>query len=516
MTGTPTRTAGLDRLLRAAVEARPQAPALITGPGRAPVGYAELAALVDELAARLAVGGLRPGDLVALEAANSVEFVTGLLGAARAGLVVAPIDPALAHEERADRLDRLGARVVLADPVAAPTNATDDGDCPTWKLTFTPSELHLTLDTPAPPRPTPPDSPELSADDALVMFTAGTTGRPKMIPWTQRNVEAVLGEIRACYELSPADATVAVMPFFHGHGLIAGLLAPLAGGGCILLPAGGRFSAHTFWADLAAAGATWFTAVPTIVEILLAQADTEHRTNTETRLRFVRTCSAPLNPDTARAFELLTGAPVLAAYGMTETTHQAASQPFAHGPGKPGTVGRPTGVEARIVDDGGGRRPAGAVGEIWVKGPTVTRGYLGDAAETARTFTDGWYHTGDLGTLDRDGRLTVTGRIKTLINRGGEKIAPEHVEEILDRYPAIAESAVLGRPDPILGERVVALVVPRPGRSVDPDRVLEACRDRLARYEVPDDIKVVKRIPHTAKGAIDRTAALAAYQSTAS
>jgi acyl-CoA synthetase (AMP-forming)/AMP-acid ligase II len=201
---------------------------------------------------------------------------------------------------------------------------------------------------------------------------------------------------------------------------------------------------------------------------------------------------------------------------MTETTHQATSQSFTTQSGKPGTVGLPTGVELRIVDDEGKPCPIGAVGEVWVSGPTVTRGYLGDATETARSFTDGWYHTGDLGVLAADGWLTVTGRIKTLINRGGEKISPEHVEEILDRDPSVAESVVLGAPDPTLGERVVALVVPQPGRRLEPSRLVDACGDRLATYEIPQDIKVVDRIPHTPKGAIDRTAALTAYQNPAS
>jgi acyl-CoA synthetase (AMP-forming)/AMP-acid ligase II len=189
-----------------------------------------------------------------------------------------------------------------------------------------------------------------------------------------------------------------------------------------------------------------------------------------------------------------------------------ASQPLpANGPDKPDSVGLPTGVDVRVVGTDGHDCAAGVSGEIWIKGPTVTRGYLDDAMDTAQNFSEGWFHTGDLGTLDADGYLTVTGRIKTLINRGGEKIAPEHVEEILDQYPAVAESAVLGQPDPVLGERVVALLVPA-SDHLEPTDVLAYSRDRLARYEVPQGLKVVDTIPHTAKGAIDRTAALATYQ----
>jgi acyl-CoA synthetase (AMP-forming)/AMP-acid ligase II len=445
---------------------------------------------------------------VALEAANSVEFVAGLLGAAQAGMVVAPIDSALAPAERTARLDRLGARVVLTD---SPIDVANGG-CPTWQLTFTPGRANLHVTMSGEPRTTR-GAPDLESDDRLIMFTAGTTGQPKMVPWTSESMTAVIGDVCTCYELSPADTTVAVMPFFHGHGLIAGLLAPLASGGCVLLPAGGRFSAHTFWDDLDTANATWFTAVPTILEILCARAATDRPADLSAVLRFVRTCSAPLNPATAGAFAQLVGAPVLDAYGMTETTHQVAGQPLpSNGPDKPGSVGLPTGVKVRIVGTDGHDCPAGIPGEIWLEGPTVARGYLGDAADTAGSFTEGWFHTGDLGTLDADGYLSVTGRIKTLINRGGEKIAPEHVEEILDQYPAVAESAVLGQPDPTLGERVVALLVPASGQHLDPAEVVAYSRDRLARYEVPQDLKVVAAIPHTAKGTIDRVAALATYQ----
>jgi acyl-CoA synthetase (AMP-forming)/AMP-acid ligase II len=505
----PPPIPGLDRFLEGAVQARPGAPALISGAERAPVSYAELAALVDALARLLSVAGLRRGDLVALESTNTVEFVAGLLAAVRAGMVVAPLDPGLAAGERAARLDRLGARLVLTD---APRQVTA-GTIPTWKLTFSPGRNGVQVTVDQAPRTAHRGAPHLLADDRLIMFTAGTTGQPKMVPWVQQSITAVIGDICACYELGPADATVGIMPFFHGHGLIAGLLAPLASGGCVLLPATGRFSAHSFWADLGAAKATWFTAVPTMLEILCARASTDWPADLPGHLRFVRTCSAPLNPATARAFAQMVGAPVLDAYGMTETTHQVASQRLAtEGRQMPDSVGVPTGVEVRTVGSDGRDTPAGVSGEIWVRGPTVTRGYLEDVTDTAGSFTEGWYHTGDLGTLDADGQLFLAGRIKMLINRGGEKIAPEHVEEILDQYPAVAESAVLGQPDPTLGERVVALLVRASGHDLEPTDVLAYCRDRLARYEVPQDFKVVDAIPHTPKGAIDRGAALATYQ----
>ena len=313
--------------------------------------------------------------------------------------------------------------------------------------------------------------------------------------------------ICSTYELGPEDATVAAMPLFHGHGLLAVLLASLASGGCVLLPERGRFSAHTFWDDARTVAATWFTAVPTIHEILLQRAVREYPGPAVVPLRFVRSCSAPLNMVTAQAMERTFGAPVLSAYGMTETAHQATSEPLPlRGPLKHGSVGRPTGVDIRIVDEHGHSCPIGAVGEVWVHGPTVTRGYLANPAETALSFADGWFRTGDLGSLDEDGYLFLTGRIKNLINRGGEKISPEHVEAILAGCDGVIEAAVFAIPDATYGERVGAAVVVSPPESVGPDQILESCRSQLAPFEIPDRLEVVGGLPHTAKGALDRRA----------
>jgi len=325
-------------------------------------------------------------------------------------------------------------------------------------------------------------------------------------------VAASVQGICASYELGSDDATVAVMPFFHGHGLFATLLASLASGGCVLLPERGRFSAHTFWDDVRAVAATWFTAVPTMYEILLDRSALEYPGPQVAPLRFMRSCSAPLNTATGRALERTLGVPLLSAYGTTEATHQATSEPLPQrGPLKHGSVGRSTGVNLRVVDRNGHPCPAGTVGEVWVHGPTVARGYLADSAETAHSFTDGWFHTGDLGSLDEDGYLFLTGRIKSLINRGGEKISPEHVEDILAGCPGVAEAAVFPIPDPTYGQRVGAAVVLREGEIIGSEQILQYSRTRLSAFEVPDRLEVVAALPHTAKGGLDRRAVDAQY-----
>ncbi|MER7561782.1 FadD7 family fatty acid--CoA ligase [Streptomyces sp. NPDC097941] len=506
---------GLVDLLDRQVRERPYARALVVTGERVQLSYRTLASLADDVAALLGGAGLVRGDAVGLLCANTAEFVVGLLGAARAGLVTAPLDPALPGSQLSARLRALGARAVLVDsslsgvgtlPVPAWPLRVDVSGAGTAAVVLEPGACETPQDLGV--------AGELSARDALVLFTAGTTDRAKMVPLTHANVAASLRNICATYELGPGDATVAAMPLFHGHGLFAALLSTLASGGCVLLPERGRFSAGTFWDDMRAVGATWFTAVPAIHEILLDRSEREHPGPQAPPLKFVRSCSAPLNTATQRALERTFGAPLLSAYGMTESSHQATSEPLPQrGALRQGSVGQPTGVAVRVVDGGGRSCPAGVEGEVWVQGPTVARGYLADGDESARTFVDGWLRTGDLGVLDEDGYLSLTGRIKNLINRGGEKISPEHVEDILAGCPGVAEAAVFPVPDAVYGQRVGAAVVVREVDGSGREEILRYCRDRLAAFEVPDRLELVAALPYTAKGGLDRKAVQARYGS---
>ncbi|KAA8970054.1 MAG: fatty acid--CoA ligase family protein [Mycobacterium sp.] len=500
----------LAELLAASASRDPQAPALVVTADRVAISYGELVGLVDELAGQLVRGGLSSGDRVGLRAYGNAAFVVGLFAASRAGLVVVPVDPALPISTQRARLTAAGARVVLVDDAAGTAPAP-----PSWpisvRVTAGDGTATVELETAAAPDPTPVTPDGLRPDDAVIMFTGGTTGSPKMVPWTRDNIAGAISGVVAAYRLGPQDATVAVMPLFHGHGLIAALLSTLASGGCVLLPAAGRFSAHTFWDDVRAARASWFTAAPTIHRILLDRAATDYPGPAEAPLRFIRSCSAALDPETARGLQAEFAAPVLSAYGMTEATHQVSSMGLsAHdfadekAAVRTGLVGRSTGVDIRIVGDGGRMCAPDTVGEVWLRGRTIVRGYL-DAAATARSFTDGWLHTGDLGSLSPNGELTLRGRIKEMINRGGEKISPEHVEGVLTSHPEVAEAAVFAVPDRIYGEAVAAVIVPR---SATPDfsELAEFCRERLAAFEVPASFTAAAELPHTAKGSLDRRA----------
>ncbi|SOJ52690.1 putative sulfoacetate--CoA ligase [Mycobacterium simulans] len=494
-------------LVAAAAARLPDAPALIVTADRIAVTYQELIRLADDLAQQLMRAGLMPGDRVGLRTASNAEFVVGLLAASRADLIVVPLDPALPVSDQRARSEAVGARAVLTDG----EGPGDSGE-PTvrwWPIAVAIADGTRSVHLDAVTEPTPVISaPEgLRRDDAMIMFTGGTTGFPKMVPWTHGNIASSVRAIVAGYRMGPQDATVAVMPLYHGHGLMAALLSSLASGGTVLLPAGGRFSAHTFWDDIDAVGATWYTAVPTIHQILLERVGAEP-SGRKRALRFIRSCSAPLTSEAAQALQTEFAAPVVCAFGMTEATHQVTTTGLdqSENPAEStGLVGQSTGAEIRIVGPDGSTLPTGAVGEIWLHGSTIVRGYLGDPKITAANFTDGWLRTGDLGSLSAAGDLSIRGRIKELINRGGEKISPERVEGILASHPNVMEAAVFGVPHPIYGEAVASAIVPRE-TAPTPEELTAFCRDRLAPFEIPASFEVTAELPHTAKGSLDRRA----------
>ncbi|OBJ86475.1 FadD7 family fatty acid--CoA ligase [Mycobacterium asiaticum] len=505
-------TTGIAELIASTAAHLPDAPAIVVTAERVPVSYRELIRLVDDMAGQLTAAGLAQGDRVALRAASNAEFVVTLLAALRAKLVVVPLDPALPVGDQRARSAAAGARAVLVD--AEGPGDKSESSMPWWPIAVTVGrdavkrELSVHLDSAGPANPSSSSPEGLRVDDAMIMFTGGTTGLPKMVPWTHDNIVTSVQAIIAGYELGPQDATVAVMPLYHGHGLVAALLSTLASGGAVLLPARGRFSAHTFWDDIDAVKATWYTAVPTIHQILLERVTDGGSENRKAALRFIRSCSAPLTPEVAQALQAQFSAPVLCAFGMTEATHQVATTGIGqevNPTAATGLVGRSTGPEIRIAGPDGQPVAPGAVGEVWLRGRTVVRGYLGDPKITAANFTDGWLRTGDLGTLSQEGDLSIRGRIKELINRGGEKISPERVEGVLASHPNVLEVGVFGVPHPMYGEAVAAVIVPR-ASAPSADELIEFCRDRLAPFEIPATFQVVDELPHTAKGSLDRRA----------
>ncbi|MBX3210933.1 MAG: AMP-binding protein [Labilithrix sp.] len=491
--------------------------------GAAPsLTYAEVDALVDELAGEVRRGGVDARDTVAIASDNCVELVLALFAVSAAGAVAAPIDPALQPREIAARLDAVGAKAMIVPEHLYERFATARLPSPIWRLSLerSPDRLrpalvapNLTEDAAHAPRASGV-TPSLrdgaaqaprAGDVALLLFTTGTTQGPKVVPLTHANLSASVGGSCATYRLTPEDATLLVMPLFHGHGLIGALLATLASGGAAHVPPRGRFSAGGFWRQMIDARATWYTAVPTVHQILLARAATDYPKARPPQLRFVRSCSAPIAASVARAVESAFGAPLVPAYGMTETAHQATSNPLpVAGVRKAASVGVPTGLEVQIVEQGGRGVERGVVGEVRVRGPAVTSGYLHAPEANATSFVDGWFCTGDLGYEDEDGYLFLQGRIKELVNRGGEKISPSAVDAVLAENPKVAEAMSFGVPDDEYGEEIVAAIVLQPGERASASELARYALSRLSAFEAPKRFYFLDALPRTAKGAGDR------------
>lgn len=486
--------ATLTELLEAGTPARP---ALVVS-GGPQLTHARLRELVAEAADRLAELGVG-GERVALAYSNGAEAVAFFLAAATVG-TACPLNPAYKEEEFRFYLADTGARVLLVPPGGG--GAAGRALPPRGVLVEAAVEPGGRLRLEASGRLRPgrtgfaPDPEQV----ALVLHTSGTTSRPKRVPLRHRNLVSAVHNVIETYRLGEDDATVALMPLFHVHGLVASALATLASGGTLVVPA--PFNALTFWSLLEEHPVSWWSASPTPHRMVLSRVR-GRRLRSLGRLRFVRSCSAALPPTLMQEMEALYGVPVLEAYGMTEASHQMASNPLPPKPRRAGTVGLPTGVELGVMDAQRRLSPAGTEGEVVVRGPSVIDAYEDNPEANAACFSGDWFRTGDQGVLDDLGYLRLVGRIKELINRGGEKISPSEVDQVLEAHPAVKEAVSFGRPHPGWGEEVAAAVVLRQPASV---RELQAwCRERLADFKVPSVIYVVEAIPRTPTGKVQRT-----------
>ncbi|MEM8588656.1 MAG: acyl--CoA ligase [Pseudomonadota bacterium] len=339
-------------------------------------------------------------------------------------------------------------------------------------------------------------------DVALILHTSGTTSRPKIVPLTQANIAASARHIGETVHLSPDDVCLNIMPLFHIHGLIAAVLSSLAAGGSVVCTPG--FNALRFFSWLDAVRPTWITAVPTMYQAILARAARQGDITAGARLRLLRSSSASLPPQVMKRLEETFGCPVIESYGMTEAAHQMTSNRLPPGKRKPGSVGSAAGPEVAILGEGGAHLGAGGVGEIVIRGPNVTHGYEANPSANADAFVDGWFRTGDQGTMDEDGYLHITGRLKELINRGGEKVSPLEVDEILMDHPAVAQVVTFAMPHDKLGEEVAAAIVLRDGETATEGDIRDFARQRLADFKVPRTVVFLKEIPKGATGKLQR------------
>jgi acyl-CoA synthetase (AMP-forming)/AMP-acid ligase II len=481
--------------------------ALIVAENGATLTYGQLAGRVDSLAGLLAAAGVRHGDRVAVVLPNGPEFVQFLLAITVLGAAAAPLNPAYTHGEFVFYLTDIAPRLVLIPASRPAAIVSAAAECSASLLLAEASDdgpPGLVLAGREVSSPASYQQAGAADDVAVVLHTSGTTSRPKQVPLRQRNMMASAVTIAGHYRLGADDVSFCVMPLFHVHGMVASTLAALSGGGSVVVPR--RFTPQRFWRQAREHRATWLSAGPTLHQMILDAGSGPLES-----LRFARSCSSALSPALLERAEAAYGVPMLEAYGMTEASHQMASNPLPPEARIPRSVGVPTGTQIGIAAPGGALLPAGQAGEVVIKGPGVMSGYVANPAATADAFYGDWFRTGDLGVL-RGGYLYLEGRLKEMILRGGENIAPAEIEQVLMSHPAVRDAVCFGVSDEKYGELVGAAVTLRD--AAESKELISYCRDHLAAYKVPSSIHVLDQIPRTATGKVQRrmVAALVAEQ----
>jgi len=490
-------------LLKTQANRYPDKPAL-RSLNRHPLTYAGLLELVEYSAQALHTLGLRGSDRVAIVLPNGPEMAAAFLAVASCS-ASAPLNPAYSQVEFDFYLASTNASALVlpagsdspARQVAMQRGLSiiemDSGiDQPAGWFTFRGVEEKTRL----------PAFKNQKESIALILHTSGTTSTPKIVPLSQANLYVSARNIQRTLHLTEKDSCLNVMPLFHIHGLVAAVLATLSSGGSLICMPG--FSPEAFFEHLDKESPTWYSAVPTIHQSIL-EASREHQAVlARSSLRFIRSSSAALPPNVMASLETTFQCPVIEAYGMTEAAHQMASNPLPPLPRKPGSVGLPAGPQVAIMDEAGTLLAVGQPGEIVIQGENVTSGYENNQSANAVSYTNGWFRTGDQGYLDQDGYLFLTGRLKEIINRGGEKIAPRDVDEVFLEHPVVAQAVTFSVPHPTLGEDVAVALVLKPGGSTNVRELREYAFEKLARHKVPSQFVIVDQIPKGPTGKLQR------------
>ncbi len=478
----------------------------IGAPGREFLDRAGLKRLAEATITALNAVGIGRGDRVALVMQNGAEAATAFVTIATAS-TTAPLNPAYKHDEFRFYFEDLAPKAVVIEAGFETPARAAAAELGLKVIALVPEAAgpagRFGLDTAALPKSAAASpGPAGAADIALVLHTSGTTARPKIVPLSNANVAASAGHIAETLALAPGDACLNIMPLFHIHGLIAAVTASLAGGAAVSCTPG--FSAFRFFEWLEEVKPSWYTAVPTMHQAILMRARHHLDAARAAHLRFIRSSSASLPPQVMAELEQVFGAPVIEAYGMTEAAHQMASNPLPPRARKPGAVGLAAGPEVAIMDEGGKLLPRGEIGEVVIRGPNVTAGYDNNPEANARAFTDGWFRTGDQGVLDPEGYLNLTGRLKELINRGGEKISPLEVDTVLMDHPAVAQCVTFALPHPVLGEEVATAIVLRENVQATEQEIRDFAGIHLAAFKVPRKVLFLDEIPKGATGKMQR------------
>ena len=490
----------------------PDATAL-SAPGRKPLTFGQLHALIDSSIAQLNAWGIGRNDRVAIVLDNGPEMAACFVACA-CGVASAPLNPAYRADEFEFYLSDLNAKALIVSR-GSTSPAVDvarklgvrlievvvGADDPAGHFTLSLAEGSAVAGAAAAHGGlAQPD------DVSMVLHTSGTTSRPKIVPLSQGNLAASATHIARTLQFTARDCGLNIMPLFHIHGLIAGVLTPLSAGSQVFCTPG--FNALKFFGWMDECRPTWYTAVPTMHQAILSRAPKNLDVIARHPLRFIRSSSSSMPPQVIAELEAVFKAPLIESYGMTEATHQMASNPLPPAVRKPGSVGVAAGPEIAILAEDGTLLPRGQVGEIVIRGANVTAGYENNPKANAEAFTSadhgGWFRTGDQGVLDAEGYLSITGRLKEIINRGGEKVSPREVDEILMDHPAVAQVVTFGMPHPKLGEEVAACVVLREGAKADERELQAFVGAKAADFKVPKKILIMDEIPKGATGKLQR------------
>ena len=477
----------------------------LSAPGRLPLTFGALIDHVENTVAALNARGIGRNERVAIVLPNGPEMASAFMAIA-AGATTAPLNPGYREEEFDFYLSDLNAKALLVDkgsqtPALAVAKSRN---IPVLEIQWSEDDPAGLFTFCGEPTGIPAENGGFAApeDGGLVLHTSGTTSRPKIVPLSQTNLCASADHIKNSLNLIPSDRCLNIMPLFHIHGLIAAVLSSIGAGASICCSPG--FNALKFFSWMAEAKPTWYTAVPTMHQAILTRAGRNAEIIESTKLRLVRSSSSSLPPQVMAELEEAFHCPVIEAYGMTEATHQMASNPLPDAPRKPGSVGLAAGPEVRIMDTDNNLLASGEVGEIVIKGPNVFSGYEANPDANAEAFSEGWFRTGDQGIIDQDGYLSLTGRLKEIINRGGEKISPREVDEILMDHDAVQQVVTFAMPHDKLGEEVAAVVVLKEGQSAEEKELREFAAQRLADFKVPRTILFMDEIPKGATGKLQR------------
>ena len=476
----------------------------IEAPGRKPLSYAQLWKQMCYVVRKLNQFGVGRNDRVAIVLPNGPEMAVAFLSVAAAA-TSAPLNPNYRASENEFYLADLNVKALIVQS-GLDSSAVDVAK----GLEIAIIELSPLLDAEAGmfalkgrESSHPIQEGFAKSDDvALILHTSGTTSRPKIVPLTQTNICISAQDIRKTFKLTDHDRCLNVMPLFHIHGLIGGLLSVLAAGASVVCTPG--FDALTFFEWVQEFRPTWYTAVPTMHQAILEQAEEHKKIIKQNPFRFIRSCSASLPSKVMARLEDQFGVPVVESYGMTEASHQMTSNPLPPSKRKPGSVGIAAGPEVSIMDKEGRLLPEDRIGEIVIRGANVTKGYENNPSANMSSFTDGWFRTGDQGYLDTDNYLFITGRLKEIINRGGEKVAPKEIDEAILEHPSVTQAVAFAVPHKGLGEDIAVAVILKEGLSVKEQEIREFAFEKLADFKVPSQVIFMEEIPKGPTGKLQR------------